>query len=245
VLRFDVGADTSGAVVTADLTKAPHLLIAGATGSGKSVMIHNIVAGLLEQNPRLILIDLKMVELAPYDGLPQLLVPVIFEAKQAAKALKWATYEMDRRYRLLLSAKVRDIDAYNEDADERLDPIVIVIDELADLMLSDEEIEEPIVRLAQKARAAGIHLVLATQRPSVDVVTGLIKANVPSRIAFTTASHIDSRTIIDTAGAESLNGRGDMLYKPPDRPKPIRLQGVFVSPESVAKTIERYHMDNT
>lgn len=250
-LTFDVGVDGEGVVHTADIAKMPHLLIGGATGSGKSVMVHNIVTTLIERDPdnaRLILIDLKMVELSMYNEVPHLLVPVIFEGEQAASALKWAIHEMERRYKLLLGARVRNITTYNETATEPLPPIVIIIDELADLMLGDESgIEGQIVRLVQKSRAAGIHVILATQRPSVDVVTGLIKANVPSRMAFTTVSHIDSRTILDTAGAETLNGKGDLLFKPSDQPRPIRLQGTYVSDAEIEAAIglERYHMDNT
>ena len=244
-LVFEVGRDASDQSYVFDLADAPHLLIAGTTGSGKSVMIHNIILSLLDTDARLILMDLKMVELGGYNGLPQLLTPVIFETPQAQAALKWAVHEMDRRYQLLLDAKVRNITTYNETADEPLVPIVIIIDELADLMLDDDTMEKPIVRIAQKARAAGIHVVLATQRPSVDVVTGLIKANIPTRMAFRTASPIDSRVILDERGAEKLRGRGDLLFKPATQPEPVRLQGAFVSDKDVAEAIERYQVDNT
>ena len=220
----------------------PHLLIAGATGSGKSVMVNALITSLLcEATPddvRMILMDLKRVELAAYNGLPHLLVPVITEPERAKAALKWAVNEMEGRYRRFAGATARNIRGYNEtrvDPEDRLPYIVIIIDELADLMMREgKNVEEPIVRLAQKARATGIHMVLATQRPSVNVVTGLIKANFPSRIAFAMASQIDSRTILDAPGAEDLIGRGDMLYQPSDMPRPMRLQGVFVSDPEIA-----------
>ena len=215
----------------------PHLLIAGATGSGKSVMVNAVITSLLckatPDDVRMILMDLKRVELAAYNGLPHLLVPVITEPERAKAALKWAVNEMEARYRRLAGASSRNIRVFNEsrvDPEDRMPYIVIIIDELADLMMREgKNVEDPIVRLAQKARATGIHMVLATQRPSVNVVTGLIKANFPSRIAFAMASQIDSRTILDTPGAEDLIGRGDMLYQPSDLPRPMRLQGVFVS----------------
>jgi S-DNA-T family DNA segregation ATPase FtsK/SpoIIIE len=219
----------------------PHLLIAGATGSGKSVMVNALIASLLMRatpdEVRLILVDPKRVELADYNGIPHLMVPVITESERAKAALKWAVAEMENRYRRFAGASARNITAYNEtraDPADRLSYLVIIIDELADLMMRDgRTVEDPIVRLAQKARATGIHLVLATQRPSVNVVTGLIKANFPSRIAFAMASQIDSRTILDAPGAEDLIGRGDMLFQPSDLPRPIRLQGVFVSDKEV------------
>ena len=226
----------------------PHLLIAGATGSGKSVMVNALITSLLcKATPaeiRLILMDLKRVELAAYNGLPHLLVPVITEPEKAKAALLWAVNEMEGRYRRLAGATARNIRAFNEtraDPADRMPYIVIVIDELADLMMREgKNVEDPIVRLAQKARAVGIHMVLATQRPSVNVVTGLIKANFPSRIAFAMASQIDSRTILDAPGAEDLIGRGDMLYQPSDLPRPIRMQGVFVSDHEIAQVVEHW-----
>ena len=226
----------------------PHLLIAGATGSGKSVMVNALITSLLcEATPhdvRMILMDLKRVELAAYNGLPHLLVPVITEPERAKAALNWAVIEMEARYRRLAGASARNIRAFNEtrvDPEDRMPYIVIIIDELADLMMREgKNVEDPIVRLAQKARATGIHMVLATQRPSVNVVTGLIKANFPSRIAFAMASQIDSRTILDTPGAEDLIGRGDMLYQPSDLPRPMRLQGVFVSDSEIGRVVEHW-----
>jgi DNA segregation ATPase FtsK/SpoIIIE-like protein len=240
-LTFALGRDVAGAARATDLTKMPHLLIAGATGSGKSVMVNALIASLLfrcrPDELRLILIDPKRVELSGYNGLPHLLVPVITEAEKASAALRWTVLEMENRYRLFAEAGARNIAAYNEgrvDPNDRIPFIVVIIDELADLMMQDgRSTEEPIVRIAQKARATGIHLVLATQRPSVNVVTGLIKANIPSRIAFSMASQIDSRTVLDAPGAEDLIGRGDMLFQPSDAPKPIRLQGVFVSDQEI------------
>jgi S-DNA-T family DNA segregation ATPase FtsK/SpoIIIE len=219
----------------------PHLLIAGATGSGKSVMVNALITSfLVRATPdelRMILVDPKRVELADYNGIPHLLVPVITEASRAKAALQWCAREMETRYRKFAGASARNIAGYNEtrvDPLDRLPYIVIIVDELADLMMRDgRSVEEPIVMLAQKARATGIHLVLATQRPSVNVVTGLIKANFPSRIAFAMASQIDSRTILDAPGAEDLIGRGDMLFQPSDLPRPIRLQGVFVSDREI------------
>jgi S-DNA-T family DNA segregation ATPase FtsK/SpoIIIE len=236
-LTFALGRDVAGAAKAVDLAKMPHLLIAGATGSGKSVMVNAVITSLLckatPDDVRMILMDLKRVELASYNGLPHLLVPVITEPERAKAALKWAVNEMEGRYRRFAGAAARNIKGYNEtraDPDDRMPYIVIIIDELADLMMREgKNVEDAIVRLAQKARATGIHMVLATQRPSVNVVTGLIKANFPSRIAFAMASQIDSRTILDTPGAEDLIGRGDMLYQPADLPRPMRLQGVFVS----------------
>ena len=240
-IAFALGRDVAGHARAADLAKMPHLLIAGATGSGKSVMVNALIASLLiratPDEVRLILVDPKRVELADYNGVPHLLVPVITESDRARAALKWAVAEMETRYRRFAGATARNITAFNEtrvDPADRMPYIVIIIDELADLMMRDgRTVEDPIVRLAQKARATGIHLVLATQRPSVNVVTGLIKANFPSRIAFAMASQIDSRTIIDAPGAEDLIGRGDMLFQPSDLPRPIRLQGVFVSDREV------------
>ena len=247
-LTFALGRDVAGKAQAVDLAKMPHLLIAGATGSGKSVMVNALITSLLcEATPddvRMILIDLKRVELAAYNGLPHLLVPVITEPDRAKAALKWAVNEMEARYRRLAGATARNIRAFNEtrvDEADRMPYIVIVIDELADLMMREgKNVEEPIVRLAQKARATGIHMVLATQRPSVNVVTGLIKANFPSRIAFAMASQIDSRTILDQPGAEDLIGRGDMLYQPSDLPRPMRLQGVFVSDPEIGRVVAHW-----
>ncbi len=247
-LTFALGRDVAGKAQAVDLAKMPHLLIAGATGSGKSVMVNALITSLLcESTPddvRMILMDLKRVELAAYNGLPHLLVPVITEPERAKAALKWAVNEMEGRYRRFAGATARNIRAYNDsraDPNDRLPYIVIIIDELADLMMREgKNVEDPIVRLAQKARATGIHMVLATQRPSVNVVTGLIKANFPSRIAFAMASQIDSRTILDAPGAEDLIGRGDMLYQPSDLPRPMRLQGVFVSDPEIGRVTEHW-----
>ncbi len=245
-LTFALGRDVAGRAQAVDLSKMPHLLIAGATGSGKSVMVNALITSLLcnatPDDTRMILMDLKRVELAGYNGLPHLLVPVITEPERAKSALKWAVGEMENRYRRFAGATARNIKAFNEtrvDPADRLPYIVIVIDELADLMMREgKNVEDPIVRLAQKARATGIHMVLATQRPSVNVVTGLIKANFPSRIAFAMASQIDSRTILDSPGAEDLIGRGDMLYQPSDLPRPMRLQGVFVSDPEIGRVTQ-------
>ncbi len=247
-LTFALGRDVAGVARAADLTKMPHILVAGSTGSGKSVMINTLIASLLfrlrPQELRLILIDPKRVELSGYNGLPHLLVPVISESEQASAALRWTVLEMENRYRTFAEAGARNIGAYNEgraDENDRLPFIVLIIDELADLMMQDgRATEEPIVRIAQMARATGIHLVLATQRPSVNVVTGLIKANIPSRIAFSMASQIDSRTVLDAPGAEDLIGRGDMLFQPSDAPKPIRLQGVFVSDNEIEAVVAHW-----
>jgi DNA segregation ATPase FtsK/SpoIIIE, S-DNA-T family len=244
-LTFALGRDVAGRAQAVDLAKMPHLLIAGATGSGKSVMVNALIASLLcnatPDDVRMILVDLKRVELAAYKDLPHLLVPVITETSLAKSALKWAVNEMEGRYSRFAKASARNIKGYNEtraDPSDRLPYIVIIIDELADLMMREgKNVEEAIVRLAQKARATGIHMVLATQRPSVNVVTGLIKANFPSRIAFAMASQIDSRTILDTPGAEDLIGRGDMLYQPSDLPRPMRLQGVFVSDHEIGRIV--------
>ena len=247
-LTFALGRDVAGVAKAVDLAKMPHLLIAGATGSGKSVMVNAVITSLLckatPDDVRMILMDLKRVELAAYNGLPHLLVPVITEPERAKAALKWAVNEMEARYRRLAGASARNIRAFNDtrtDPEDRMPYIVIIIDELADLMMREgKNVEDPIVRLAQKARATGIHMVLATQRPSVNVVTGLIKANFPSRIAFAMASQIDSRTILDAPGAEDLIGRGDMLYQPSDLPRPMRLQGVFVSDPEIARVVEHW-----
>jgi len=247
-LTFALGRDVAGNAQAVDLARMPHLLIAGATGSGKSVMVNALITSLLcnatPDDVRLILMDLKRVELAGYNGLPHLMVPVITEPERAKSALKWAVNEMEARYRRFAGATARNIKGFNEtrvDPADRLPHIVVVVDELADLMMREgKNIEDPIVRLAQKARATGIHMVLATQRPSVNVVTGLIKANFPSRIAFAMASQIDSRTILDAPGAEDLIGRGDMLYQPSDLPRPMRLQGVFVSDPEIGRVTQHW-----
>ena len=242
VLALGLGNDVSGASIVADLTRMPHLLIAGATGQGKSVCINALITSLLFQmtpdHMRLLLIDPKRVELTSYNGLPHLALPVLVESHQAAAALRWAVAEMDRRYKMFSAEGVRNIAAYNEKAVQKLARelpyVVIVIDELADLMMvAAGEIEELICRIAQLARAVGIHLVIATQRPSTDIITGLIKANIPSRIAFAVGSQVDSRVILDSGGAEKLLGRGDMLYQPVDAGKPTRIQGAFVSDPEV------------
>jgi S-DNA-T family DNA segregation ATPase FtsK/SpoIIIE len=259
-LSFAIGKDISGEAVIGELNKMPHLLIAGQTGSGKSVMINTLLTSLLYRNSpsemKLILVDPKQVEMAPYEDIPHLITPIINQPEKTISALKWAVNEMERRYTLLAENKIRDIKTYNQNikagvkkitiADEAGIPqehengampyIVVVIDELADLMMvASRDVEGLIVRLAQKARAVGIHLVLATQRPSVDVITGLIKANVPARIAFTVASQIDSRTILDQVGAEKLLGQGDMLMLTPAMAKPKRIQGAWVTDEEVVK----------
>jgi S-DNA-T family DNA segregation ATPase FtsK/SpoIIIE len=241
-LALGLGNDVSGQSIVADLTRMPHLLIAGATGQGKSVCINALITSLLFQvtpdKMRMLLIDPKRVELTGYNGLPHLALPVLVESHQAAAALRWAVAEMDRRYKLFSAEGVRNIAAYNEKATQKLARplpyVVIVIDELADLMMvAAGEIEELICRIAQLARAVGIHLIIATQRPSTDIITGLIKANIPSRIAFAVGSQVDSRVILDTGGAEKLLGRGDMLYQPVDAGKPTRIQGAFVSDPEV------------
>ena len=247
-LNVALGEDVAGASIYLDIAKMPHLLIAGATGMGKSVCINSVITSLLYKakpsEVKLILIDPKKVELNIYNGLPHLLTPVVSDPKKAAGSLSWAVNEMERRFSLIEDVGVRDLKSYNEitkgDPDrEQLPQIVIIIDELADLMMTaPDDVETSICRLAQKARAAGMHLIIGTQRPSVDVITGLIKSNIPSRIAFTVASQIDSRTIIDRAGAESLIGRGDMLYNPVGAAKPIRVQGAFVSEKDVEKIVQ-------
>jgi S-DNA-T family DNA segregation ATPase FtsK/SpoIIIE len=240
-LGFAIGRDISGTPVVADLAKMPHLLVAGQTGSGKSVAINTILISLLYRNSpadlKLILVDPKQVELKPYDDIPHLLTPVITEPEKCISALKWAVAEMERRYKALADNGNRNIVEYNAKMKEAGMPyIVIVIDELADLMMmAARDVEALIVRIAQKARAVGIHLILATQRPSVDVITGLIKANVPARIAFTTASGVDSKTIIDGVGAEKLLGMGDMLLLTSDMPKPKRVQGAFIADDEAIK----------
>jgi S-DNA-T family DNA segregation ATPase FtsK/SpoIIIE len=248
-LTFALGRDVSGKAYAVDLARMPHLLIAGATGSGKSVCVNALITSLLMRatpdEVSLVLVDLKRVELAAYAGLPHLKTEVIVEPQQARAALGWAVGQMEDRYKLLAARGERNIGAFNAsvrvEPDERLPYLVVVIDELADLMMREgRKVEDPIVKLAQKARAVGIHLVLATQRPSVNVVTGLIKANVPSRIAFAMASNVDSRTVLDQPGAEDLIGRGDMLYQPSDLPRPVRLQGVFVSDAEVHAVTEHW-----
>jgi len=247
-LTFAIGKDIAGEAVVGELNKMPHLLIAGQTGSGKSVMINTLLTSLLYRNSpsdmRLIMVDPKQVEMAPYADIPHLLTPIITEPEKTISALKWAVNEMERRYSLLAGEKIRDIKSYNAKKSEEAMPyIVIVIDELADLMMvAARDVEALIVRLAQKARAVGIHLVLATQRPSVDVITGLIKANVPARIAFTVASQVDSRTILDQVGAEKLLGQGDMLISTPSMSKPKRIQGAWVTDDEVVKITDHLRM---
>ena len=239
-LTVALGRDVAGSPIVADLARLPHLLIAGQTGSGKSVCINSIICSLLlnatPDEVRLVLADPKRVELSGFNHIPHLVVPVVTDHDKILNALYWAVGEMDRRYRLFARATARNIEAYNASrgGPDRVPYIVLLIDELADLMLSAPiQVEKAITRIAQLARATGIHLVVATQRPSVDVITGLIKANIPARVAFATASAIDSRTILDMTGAEKLLGRGDMLVLPPDAPKPIRAQGVFVSDREI------------
>ncbi len=243
-LAVALGRDTSSKAMIVDLDRMPHCLIAGTTGSGKSIMLNAFITSLLFRNSpdelKLILIDPKRVELTNYNGIPHLLTPVITESEKILSSLKWAMAEMDRRYKLFQSVGVRNIASYNEMSGfQALPYIVIIIDELADLMMfAPVEIEEAITRIAQLARATGIHLVVATQRPSVDVITGLIKANIPCRIAFNVSSMIDSRVILDGPGAEKLLGRGDMLFLPPDASKPIRIQGVFVQDSEINNLIK-------
>lgn len=243
-LAVSLGLDVSGNPLIADIGRMPHVLVAGTTGSGKSVLINSFISSLLfrasPEEVKLILIDPKRVELTGYNGIPHLMVPVIVDVEKILSALKWATNEMDRRYKTFAERGVRNIDGYNELAGfQALPYIVILVDELADLMMfAPVEVEDTVARLAQMARATGIHLVVATQRPSVDVITGLIKANIPCRIAFNVSSMIDSRVIIDGPGAEKLLGRGDMLYIPPDQAKPTRIQGAFVSDKEVKKLVE-------
>lgn len=247
-LSISVGKDIAGTPIVGALDKMPHILIAGQTGSGKSVMINTLLTSLLYRNSpsdlKLILVDPKQVEMAPYADIPHLLTPVITEPEKCISALKWAVAEMERRYRTLAENKKRNIADYNAVMKEEGMPyIVIVIDELADLMMmAARDVEALIVRIAQKARAVGIHLVLATQRPSVDVITGLIKANIPARIAFTVASQVDSRTIIDTVGAEKLLGMGDMLYQTADMPKAKRVQGAFITDEETVAVMDFLRM---
>lgn len=244
-ISFAVGKDVAGANIVADLAKMPHLLIAGSTGSGKSVCINALIASILYKSTpdevKLLLIDPKVVELSIYKNIPHLLVPVVTDPKKAAGALNWAVMEMTERYKKFASNNVRDITGYNalnREGIEKLPQIVVVIDELADLMMvAPGEVEDSICRLAQMARAAGIHLVVATQRPSVDVITGLIKANIPSRISFAVSSQVDSRTILDMGGAEKLLGKGDSLFYPVGEAKPVRVQGAFVSEKEIEKLV--------
>lgn len=246
-LKFALGENVAGMAVSADLAAMPHLLIAGATGSGKSVCVNALICCLLLNNTpddlRLIMVDPKRVELTGYNGIPHLLAPVVVEMERVVGALQWVTREMDMRYRKLADAGARNIKDFNAKAqargEKKLPYLVVIIDELADLMmLAPDETEKSITRLAQLARATGIHLVIATQRPSVDVVTGLIKANFPARIAFAVASGMDSRVILDQPGAERLLGRGDMLFHAPDSPAPVRLQGVYVSDKEIQKLVQ-------
>ncbi len=249
-LAVSMGLDVSGNPLVADIGKMPHVLIAGTTGSGKSVMMNSFISSLLfratPDEVRLIMIDPKRVELTSYNGIPHLMTPVIVEVDKILASLKWAMGEMDRRYKTFAEHGVRNIDSYNELAGfQTLPYIVLFIDELADLMAyAPVEVEDAIARLAQMARATGIHLVVATQRPSVDVITGLIKANIPARIAFNVSSMIDSRVILDTPGAEKLLGRGDMLYIPPDQAKAARIQGAFVSEKEVRNLVDFLKKEN-
>lgn len=253
-IAFAAGKDIAGQIVMADIAKMPHLLIAGATGSGKSVCINTIIMSILfkarPEEVKLIMVDPKVVELSVYNGIPHLLTPVVTDPKKAAAALNWAVAEMMKRYQLFATYGVRDMKGFNEkisgmepeegkELPEVMAQIVIIIDELADLMMvASGDVEDAIVRLAQLARAAGIHLIIATQRPSVNVITGLIKANVPSRIAFSVSSGVDSRTILDMVGAEKLLGKGDMLFYPQGYQKPARVQGAFVSDEEVSAVVD-------
>ncbi|MBO5734319.1 MAG: DNA translocase FtsK [Clostridia bacterium] len=247
-LSFAMGKDISGKNIVYDIAKMPHVLIAGSTGSGKSVCINALIASLIYKSDpndvKLLMIDPKVVELGVYNGIPHLLIPVVTEPRRASGALYWAVQEMLRRYQMFAENNVRDIKGYNEmikeaGGEETMPQIVIIIDELADLMMvAPNEVEESICRLAQMARAAGMHLVIATQRPSVDVITGLIKANIPSRIAFAVSSHIDSRTILDSSGADKLLGRGDMLFKPVGANKPLRIQCAYIDDKEVERMVE-------
>ncbi len=246
-LAFALGKDAAGEIIVGDIAKMPHTLIAGSTGSGKSVCINSLIVSILYKakpsEVKMILIDPKMVELSGYNGIPHLLIPVVIDPKKAAGALNWAVQEMVNRYKLFAEKGVKDIKGYNKvmekEQDAKLPQIVIIVDELADLMMvAPNDVEDAICRLAQMARAAGMHLVIATQRPSVDVITGIIKANIPSRIAFTVSSQVDSRTILDMAGAEKLLGKGDMLYFPVGETKPHRVQGAFISEKEIEKIVE-------
>ena len=247
-LTIALGKDVAGNVQLADIAKMPHVLIAGSTGSGKSVCINTIITSIIynakPSEVKFVMVDPKVVELSVYNGIPHLLIPVVTDPRKAAGALAWAVQEMDDRYNKFASKGVRDLKGYNKAIEKeneagKLPQIVIIIDELADLMMvAKNDVEDAICRLAQKARAAGMHLVIATQRPSVDVITGLIKANVPSRIAFAVSSQVDSRTILDSVGAEKLLGKGDMLFFPSGAPKPSRIQGAFVTDDEVEKVVD-------
>jgi S-DNA-T family DNA segregation ATPase FtsK/SpoIIIE len=255
---FAVGKDIGGSCIVGNIAKLPHMLIAGTTGSGKSVCMNSIIISLLYKaspdDVKLIMVDPKMVELGIYNGIPHLLIPVVTDPKKAAGSLQWAVTEMMRRYKAMSDAGVRDLESYNSimeadgNADAKLPQVVVIIDELADLMLvAAKEVEESICRIAQMGRAAGIHLIIATQRPSADVITGLMKANIPSRIAFSVASAMESRIILDTQGAEKLVGKGDMLYAPIGDGKPRRVQGCFVSDpevEAVASYVKNNYATN-
>ena len=253
-IAFAVGKDIAGKIIVSDIAKMPHMLIAGATGSGKSVCINTLIMSILYKahpdDVKLIMVDPKVVELSVYNGIPHLLIPVVTDPKKASAALHWGVTEMEDRYRKFAEFNVRDLKGYNkkieamqeadaENAPKKLPQIVIIVDELADLMMvCPGEVEESICRLAQLARAAGIHLIIATQRPSVDVITGLIKANMPSRVAFSVSSGVDSRTILDMNGAEKLLGKGDMLFYPQGYTKPARIQGAFVSDKEVGDVVD-------
>jgi len=244
-VTISLGKDVAGVSRIASLAAMPHLLIAGATGSGKTVCMNGLIVSLLYQNTpadlRFIMIDPKRVELSYYNGIPHLLTPVVTDVKKTLNALRWAIKEMERRFDILAAARRKEIASFNTYAkeDERLPYIVVVIDEMADIMVtSGAEAENLIIRLAQMARAVGIHLVLATQRPSVDVITGLIKANITSRIAFSVASQMDSRTILDTPGAEKLIGRGDMLFISAELSKPVRIQGAYISDSEIERVVD-------
>ena len=244
-----MGRDIAGNAVIGDIARLPHMIIAGATGSGKSVCTNSIIMSILyhatPEEVKLILIDPKIVEFTVYEGIPHLLIPVVTDPKKAAGALNWAVQEMQRRYNLFAENSVRDLGDYNAAAAQPNSPlepmpqIVVIIDELADLMMTtSKEVEDAICRLAQKARAAGMHLIIATQRPTTDIITGLIKANIPSRIALSVMSQVDSRTILDTGGAEKLLGHGDMLYLPNGKIKPVRVQGCFTSTKEIEKVVD-------
>ena len=247
-VAFAVGKDIGGNAIVGDIAKLPHVLIAGTTGSGKSVCTNSLIVSLLYKSTpeevRFIMVDPKMVELAPYNGIPHLLIPVVTDPKKAAGALQWAVYEMMKRYKLFSENGVKDLAGFNALAGrsqelKKMPTVVVVIDELADLMLvAAKEVEESICRVAQMGRAAGMHLVIATQRPSSDVITGLMKANIPSRIAFAVASSLESRIILDTTGAEKLVGKGDMLYAPLGAGKPTRVQGCFITPEEIERVVD-------
>ncbi len=247
-VAFAVGKDIGGNCIVGDIARLPHVLIAGTTGSGKSVCTNSLIVSLLYKSTpeevRFIMVDPKMVELAPYNGIPHLLIPVVTDPKKAAGALQWAVYEMMKRYKLFSENGVKDLAGFNALAQrneelKKMPTVVVVIDELADLMLvAAKEVEESICRVAQMGRAAGMHLVIATQRPSSDVITGLMKANIPSRIAFAVASSLESRIILDTTGAEKLVGKGDMLYAPLGAGKPTRVQGCFITPEEIERVVD-------